>query len=212
MLKPFAWLVLLSVIPIAAQDTPKTIALTRNSTIDATDFSKALQSKSLPRECSNVTSTNDVAKSDYTLEVIGSTGTLFDHDGKTVRSSNSFDSLDKAVKEICHAIHTAVIVEVVETQNLTQSRDARGDTSDGPIAAVVNDTTGRRTHTDASTIYVIVKGEHALLDCYERRTGCSTIGPGKYYGEVDGDGIWVSYVLPITHKQVRNHYKIAGSW
>lgn len=80
------------------------------------------------------------------------------------------------------------------------------------MAAVVNSATGRRTHTDTSNIYVIVNGEHALLDCYERRTGCATIGPGKYYGEQNGDGIWVSYRMPITHESMRNHYKIAGSW
>lgn len=52
----------------------------------------------------------------------------------------------------------------------------------GTVWTVVNGTTGRRTHTDTSTIYVIVNREHALLDCYERRTGCATLGPGKYYG------------------------------
>lgn len=207
MLKPFAWLVMLSVIPIVAQDTPKTIALTDKSTVPVKDISK-----SILKECSTVSITNDVTKSDYTLEATSFSVTLFDRDGKTVRSSNWSDSLGKAVKDICHAIQTAVIVEVVDTQNLTQSHDARGDTTGGAAATVVNDMTGRRTHTDTSTIYVIVKGEHALLDCYERRTGCATIGPGKYYGELDRDGIWVNYEMPIIHKQVRNHYKIAGSW
>jgi hypothetical protein len=69
-----------------------------------------------------------------------------------------------------------------------------------------------RTQIDESSIYVIVNGEHALLDCYERRTGCSTIGPGRYYGELKGDGIWVSYRMPITHQPIHNHYKLAGSW
>ena len=80
------------------------------------------------------------------------------------------------------------------------------------VAAIVNDSTGRRTHTDTASIYVVVNGEHALLDCYERRTGCATIKAGTYYGERDGDGIWLNYQMPITHKPMRNHYKIAGSW
>ncbi|HTU43097.1 MAG TPA: hypothetical protein VMF10_15420 [Candidatus Aquilonibacter sp.] len=40
--------------------------------------------------------------------------------------------------------------------------------------------------TDTSSIYVVVNGEHALLDCYERRTRCATMGPDKYYGELEG--------------------------
>jgi hypothetical protein len=209
-------LVLLSVIPVAAQNTPKSIALTDASTIPPNEILKPLK-----KECPNVSIAKDATKSDYILEAIlrhdpkteavSFDITLFDHDGKTVRSTST-TSLGNVVKELCHAIKASVIVEVVDAQNLTQSQDTRGDTSGGVVGAVVNGTTGRRTHTDASTIYVIVNGEHALLDCYERRTGCATIGPGKYYGEQEGDGIWVSYQLPIIHKWVRNHYKIAGSW
>ncbi len=207
--KLFACLVLLVAIPLVGQSTPKLIALTDNSDVPDKDISKSLR-----KECPNVSITKDVTKSDYTLEAMVASFnlTLFDRDGKTVRSGTSMDYLDNAVKDICHAIQTAVIVEVVDTQRLTQSQDARGDTSGGIVGTVVNSQTGRRTHTDASTLNVIVKGEHALLDCYERRTGCATIGPGRYYGEQDGDGIWISYQMPITHKQLRNHYKIAGSW
>jgi|HubBroStandDraft_6_1064221.scaffolds.fasta_scaffold00625_17 hypothetical protein len=122
------------------------------------------------------------------------------------------DGDNSVKKDVCPTTKTSVLVEVVDAQNLTQSQDTRGDTSGGAVGTVVNSLTGRRTHTDASTIYVIVNGEHALLDCYERRTGCATIGPGKYTGELDGDSIWVNYEMPITHKPLRNHYKIAGSW
>jgi hypothetical protein len=68
------------------------------------------------------------------------------------------------------------------------------------------------TLTDTSTIHVIVNGERALLDCYEHRKGCTTMGPGKYHEELDGESIWVDYQLPLTHKTVRNHYVIAGGW
>ena len=138
------------------------------------------------------------------------TATLRDRDGITFGASAS--SLGKAAKEICHAIKTSVIVEVEDSQNLTQSADRRGVISSNPGTTAANTLTGRRTHTDSSSIYVIVNGEHALLDCYERRTGCTTIGLGKYYGELEGDGIWVSYQMPLTHNWVRNHYKIAGGW
>ena len=216
----FACLVLLSSIPLPAQSAPKTIALTDKSNVPASEIGKRLQ-----KECPNISITTDVGKSDYTLEAIkerlhSGLGiehndrfdlTLFDHEGNTF-SSTSDTSLGHTLKDLCRAIKTSVAVEVVDSQNLTQSTDVRDDTSGGIVGAVVNGTTGRRTHTDTSTIYVIVNGEHALLDCYERRTGCATIGPGKYYGELEGDGIWVSYQMPLTHKPVRNHYKIAGSW
>jgi hypothetical protein len=216
----FACLTLLSAIPLPAQSASKSIALTGKSNVPQKDILKSLR-----KECPSVNITNDTTASDFTLKAIKTTIrqgigivpetsvdlTLFDRDGKTFSSISTY-SLGDAVKVLCHAIKTSVVVEVVETHNLTQSTDLRGDTSGGVVGAVVNDTTGRRTHTDSSTIYVIVNGEHALLDCYERRTGCATIGPGRYYGELEGDGIWVSYQMPLTHKQVRSHYKIAGSW
>jgi hypothetical protein len=216
----FVFMILLFALPVAAQKAPKSIALTDKSNIPSEDVSKSLM-----KGCPNVSITSDATKSDYTLEAIRKKArqglgilpevsfalTLFDHDGQVVRGAST-DTLGSAVKELCHAIKTSVPFEVVDTQNLTQSSDARGDTRGGLAAAIVNGSTGRRTHTDSSTINVIVNGEHALLDCYERRTGCATLGPGKYYGEFRGDGIWVDYRMPVTHEPVRSHYKIAGSW
>jgi hypothetical protein len=219
-LRLFVCIVMFWAIPMATQDAPKTIALTNKSNIPAEDISKSLR-----KGCPNVSIPNNATKIDYTLEAIKKKArqgigilpevsfelTLFDGDGQTVRTAST-DSLGGGVKTLCHAIRTSEMVEVVDTQNLTQSSDTRGDTSGGVVGAIVNSNTGRRTHTDASTIYVIVNGEHALLDCYERRTGCATIGPGKYYAEHEGDGLWVSFQMPITHEQRRSHYRIAGSW
>lgn len=194
----------------------KSLKLTDGSTLPAEKIIKVLS-----RECSNVSITNNQSKSDYTLEAMMSVTrapglgiehttqidlTLFDRESN-VFFSESDSSLKNVVKDLCHAIKTFVVVEVVDAQNLTQSRDARGTD-----LSLVNNVTGRRTHTDTSSIYVIVRGEHALLDCYERRTGCATLAPGKYYGEHNGDGIWISYRMPVTHAPMRNHYKIAGGW
>ncbi len=63
--------------------------------------------------------------------------TLFDRDGKTFRNTSTM-LLGSAVKDVCHAIKTCVIVEVVDTQNLTQSQDTRGDTSGGVVGATIN--------------------------------------------------------------------------
>jgi len=193
-----------------AQKAHKSIALASKSNVLAKDILKALQ-----KECPNISITSDVSKSDYTLEAKKSTNrqngeevfdlTLLDSDGKIIRGTSE-SSLGKAAKQVCRAIRTFVLVEVVDTQNQTQSMDTRA--SGGIIPAL----TGRTTHTDSATIYVIVNGEHATLDCYEHRTGCTTIGPGKYYGELDGESIWVNYQMPLTHTAVRNHYTLAGSW
>jgi hypothetical protein len=218
-LKSFACLASLCAALLSAQDTPKAIALTDKSNIPADNISKALS-----KRCPNISIINDPTKSDYTLEAIKKITrpglglehinefylTLFDRDGNTF-SAVSDTSLSHTLRDLCHAIETFVMVEIVDTQNLTQSVDVRGQ-GPGVVAAAVNSATGRRTHTDSSSIYVIFDGEHALLDCYEHRTGCATISPGKYYGERKGDGIWVSYRMPITHEPMRNHYKIAGSW
>jgi hypothetical protein len=203
-----------------AQGTPKSISLTNHSNVPSQEIVKAL-----PKDCSSVSITNGASKGDYDLEAIKKTThpglgiehvnefdlTLFDREGNTF-ASVADSSLGHTLKTLCHALKTLVPIEVVDARTLTLSSDTRGDTSGGVIGTVVNGATGRRTHTDESSIYVIVNGEHALLDCYERRTGCSTLGPGKYYGELKGDGIWVSYRMPVTHQPVRNHYKLAGSW
>jgi hypothetical protein len=215
-----ACLILIIGIPLCAQSAPEKIFLTENSNVPAKDILKLLR-KDFP----NVNIASDASKSDYALEVIETRSrkglrivlddsfdiTLFDSEGKPFRGASAA-SLGAAMKELCRAIKKSLMVEVVDVQNLTRSVDARGDTSGGVAGAIVNGTTGRRTHTDTDSICVIVNGEHALLDCYERRTGCTTIGPGRYFGEQDRDGVWLNYQMPLTHKWVRNHYKVAGSW
>ena len=133
---------------------------------------------------------------------------------KATSSTAAFPTFPFAfrVEDACHAIKTFQRVEIVDSQRLTEYSDSRGDATGGVIGATVNALTGRRTHTDTNSIYVVFNGEHALLDCYEHRTGCTTLGPGKYYGELKGNSLWVNYLMPITHRPVRNHYKLAGSW
>jgi len=214
MLKIVSLFALTLSVTCAAQDASKSIALTSNSNVPADSISKVLG-----KEYPSVTLVKDATKSDYTLEAVKAdvrTGlriqvdhefdlTLFDHDGNTVISVSD-ESLGHAIKVLGHAVKTFVVVEVVNMQNAIETTDDRKD------GRLIDAATGRRTLTDTASINVIFKGEHALLDCYERRTGCATISPGKYYGEQSGDGIWVSYRMPITHKPMRNHYKIAGSW
>jgi hypothetical protein len=213
----FGCLVLLSAVSAIAQDAPKSIALTEKSNVPPKDISKAIQ-----KGCPNVGVVGNADKSDFRLEVIGAMDqklgqvnfgvTLLDASGKTLLSTSN-PSLGNAAKDVCHAIFlaaggrgmespvrstqgkVAIVVEVVDTQDLAQSPSALP-----------------RVAANTSTIHVVVNGEHTTLHCFELHKGCTTIGPGKYYGELDGDSIWLNYEMPLTHKTVRNHYKIAGSW
>jgi hypothetical protein len=111
MLKSLTFLVLLSAIPGLARDTPRRIALTDKSDVPTADILKGLQ-----KECPNVSITNDVTKSDHTLEAIAKTRlyqgttivrfdlTLFDRDGNAVYSTST-RRIDNAVKDVCHAIN-----------------------------------------------------------------------------------------------------------
>jgi hypothetical protein len=170
--KSFACLAsLVCTVLLSAQDAPKkTIALIKSN---VPDIEKRLQ-----KECPNVSITGDVGKSDFTLEAMKTRTpwgigiehtdkfglTLFDHEGN-IFSATSDTSLRQTLKDLCRALRTShVVVEVVDTKTLTESVDARGE-GPGVVAAAVNSATGRRTHTDTSSIYVIVNGEHALLDC-----------------------------------------------
>jgi hypothetical protein len=221
-MKTRLWLFLIAVLllagqPVSSQDNSKTVALTEHSNIPTEEISKSLH-----KECPQVSIVQDATKSDYVVEATRKTGSqgevayifsLSNRERIIFRSSEP--SLGASVKYVCRAITDkarAFVVEVVDAQNLTQSQDSRGDTSGGVAGTVVNGLTGRRTHTDNSMIYVIINGKHALLDCYERRKGCTTVGPGKYSGERDGNSIWISYEMPVTHELVRNHYKVAGGW
>jgi hypothetical protein len=147
---------------------------------------------------------------DFTLVAIPGMA-VYDRDGRIVRWSDA-SILSNQVKDICEALDTATLIDVVDVDNLTQSSDLRGAPVQGAPGVAEAIAGRRRTHTDNTTLNIIANGEHALLDCYEHHKGCTTIAPGKYYGEVLNDSIWIEYDMPITHEHMRNHYVIAGSW
>jgi hypothetical protein len=220
-----------AIIPIQAlaQNAPKLIYLSEHSSFEAKDLVKLLQ-----KECPNTSFTTDNSKNDYVLEARTGKSTsaptqddippdvqttndlvLFDRDHLLVRASST-SNLGNALKDICHAIKNVILIQVVDSQTTTESLDVRGVPGGpgvaGAVGSIVNDTTGRRTHTDNSLLYVTANGENALLDCYERRKGCTPIGNGKYYAEFDGESIWVDFRMPLIHAYVRNHYVVAGGW
>lgn len=129
-----------------------------------------------------------------------------------IMSASTDEKLSHAIQQACKFVKTLITVQVMDATNLTLSSDARG-TGQG-LQQVTNGLTGRVTHTDATNMYVIVNGEHALLDCFEHRKGCTPLAPGTYYANLDLDkrSIWINHVLPVTHQPLRDHYVIAGAW
>ena len=112
MLKLFSFLALFSAISIGVQNSPRSIAITKESNVPGKDILQALQ-----KECPNVSITDDISKSDFTLKArkrINEKGvdeggfdlTLFDRDGKAfLRTSNLF--LDNAVRSVCRAVNSS---------------------------------------------------------------------------------------------------------
>jgi hypothetical protein len=71
---------------------------------------------------------------------------------------------------------------------------------------------GGRRFNVVFAMNTIIKGEHVKLECYENRKGCTALTPGVYDAEFDGKSVWTTSELPLTHKQVREHWKVAGGW
>ena len=217
----------ISPMPTLAQNSDKLIYLSESSTLDVKDITKQLQ-----KECPNTSFTTDKTKSDYTLEARMKTAESTPQDGLSgPQTTNEFVLFDKnhllvrasyassqgnAVKDICHAMKNAILIQVEDSQTMTESVDVRGVSGGsgvaGAVGSIVNATTGRRTHTDNSILYITANGERAILDCYERAKGCAPIGNGQYYAEFDGETIWVDFRMPLIHVYVRNHYVVAGAW
>jgi hypothetical protein len=112
-----------------------------------------------------------------------------------------------------------VKVEVVSEEGIQGSSQ-----EDGAIGAAV----GRRVVTDAWTMKVIVNGEHAILKCNEDHHACHFFGAGTYDGELqthtkkqleygsetqpkDPD-LWIHYIRPFDHVDIREHWVVSGSW
>jgi hypothetical protein len=73
---------------------------------------------------------------------------------------------------------------------------------------------GARTTEVVFMVNTLINGDHARLKCYENHRGCTALGPGTYDAEMDeknGD-IWITIVIPVSHKIVRDHWRVAGTW
>jgi hypothetical protein len=203
-------------VPTASPNTNRVIFLkqAKDSHVTEQDLSKLFL-----KTCPDYSISSSAQKYDFVLAtatydkggVLSRSTAIYDKGGVLIRSTGARPST--AVKEICDALDSATLIEVVDMNNFTQTSDGRGAPLRSGIAGVADALHGRRnTLTDNASLNIVAHGEHALLDCYEHHKGCTTIAPGKYYGEIDGDSIWIDYEMPITHEAKRNHYVIAGGW
>jgi hypothetical protein len=99
-------LTILFLVPTGTPQKSKQITLTDKSDIPTSDILRGFQ-----KYCPNVTITNDLAKSDYTIEAVKKDRlyhhcgfTLFDHDGKAIYSTETAQ-VSNAVKNVCQAIN-----------------------------------------------------------------------------------------------------------
>jgi hypothetical protein len=136
--------------------------------------------------------------------------------------------------------HAIVLVALLTLPTLSWGRDkklvpvkvevvdqAEGMQGSVQGAGIVGAAVGRRVVTDAWTVRVIVKDEHILLTCYENHHACHFLGVGTYdgelkthppkqeyagYGKPTDPDIWIHYIRPIDHVDIREHWKVTGSW
>jgi hypothetical protein len=71
---------------------------------------------------------------------------------------------------------------------------------------------GTKTADVVFMVNAIVNGDHARLKCFENHHGCTALGPGDYDAEIEKDNVWVITTMPVTHKVIRDHWKVSGSW
>lgn len=107
---------------------------------------------------------------------------------------------------VAFAVKKQIKIEIVSPSE-DQSVKTQGR---GLIGAIQ----GTRTTEVVFMVNSIINGDHARLKCYENHRGCTAIGPGMYDAEIDeknGD-VWISFEIPVSHKIVRDHWRVAGTW
>ena len=85
-------------------------------------------------------------------------------------------------------------------------------TEDRAVAYNAGAFRGTKTADVVFMVNAIVNGDHARLKCYENHRGCTALGPGNYDAEIDKENVWVITTMPVTHKVIRDHWKVSGSW
>ena len=100
-------------------------------------------------------------------------------------------------------------VQVVATHAV--SREDAGPRSQ--VDSVVVGAGRPRTMTESFNLDTVIDGQHVVLVCDDPK-GCEAPSTGKTYEAELKRNRWfhLSFMLPVSNKQVTRWYKIAGSW
>ncbi len=106
--------------------------------------------------------------------------------------------LSLSVSSVARAKATPVKVEIREVQEYT--------------GATPSWSGGASTFTGAYKMKAVLNGEKVLLECWNRPQNCTYLGTQVYDGRLRGSDIWITSQVPVTHKQIEDHWRIIGSW
>jgi hypothetical protein len=84
------------------------------------------------------------------------------------------------------------------------------------VSMTVNNATVVMNKRPTLILTAVLNGEHARMACIEKR-GCTTLKPGDYTAMLHGHGkhdptATVIFDRPIDHRQIKENYRIDGSW
>jgi hypothetical protein len=99
--------------------------------------------------------------------------------------------------------------QTVKIQITAQTEDRAVKYSNSGIVGAFQ---GVKTADVVFMVNAVVNGDHARLKCYENHHGCTALGPGEYDAEIDKDNVWIITMMPVTHRLIRDHWKVSGSW
>jgi hypothetical protein len=110
---------------------------------------------------------------------------------------------------ICTFAKDSVAVKVVAVHQAThEARDFRAQ-----LDSVMTPHDPKR-YVEVFNLDTIINGEHVILACADDK-GCEAPAiDAEYQGEMKGRNraVHLTFSLPVTHKEVKRWYKIAGSW
>jgi hypothetical protein len=99
--------------------------------------------------------------------------------------------------------------EQVKVEIVAPSEDRAVRYQNGGLIGAIQ---GVKTADVVFMVNAQINGDHARLKCAEGHRGCTALGPGAYDGEISGSDVWITIELPVTHKTVRDHWKVSGTW
>jgi hypothetical protein len=99
--------------------------------------------------------------------------------------------------------------QTTKIQIMAQTEDRAIKYQNGGLIGAIQ---GARTADVVFMVNAVINQDHARLKCYENHRGCTALGPGEYDAEIDKDNVWIITTMPVTHKEIRDHWKVSGSW